>query len=321
MTAHASMERPTRSTEPAAPTAGAAGGPPGSAWTRFAPAPTGYLHLGHVANAIFVWGLAASAGAKVLLRIEDHDGERSRPAYGDAILEDLEWLGFVADAGPVRQGGDPEPYRAAADRLRAAGLVYACDCTRSTFGSWAAARGRPWHGPGCPGGCRNRALPEDSSPLLRVALGTGTEAWDDRLLGPQSGDVSVAGDLPIRDRAGNWTYGLCVVVDDLRQAISLVVRGQDLAEATPAQIRLGRLLGRRATPTFAHHPLIRKPGGAKLSKADGDTGVRALRAAGLGPGEVIGEAAAAVGLLARPEPVRASDAPSLLRTERHAQPI
>jgi glutamyl/glutaminyl-tRNA synthetase len=139
-----------------------------------------------------------------------------------------------------------------------------------------------------------------------VALGDGQESWSDRILGSMAGDVAPSGDLPIRDRLGNWTYPLCAVVDDLRQSITLVVRGEDLAEATPAQIRLGRRLGRSDPPAFAHHPLIRKANGAKLSKADGDTGVRELRASGRRPEEVIGEAAAAVGLLPDPRPVPSS---------------
>jgi glutamyl/glutaminyl-tRNA synthetase len=251
--------------------------------------------------------MAAVSGARVLLRFEDHDRQRSRAAYEDAMLEDLAWLGFVPDAGPVRQRHEPGPYLSAVEWLRAAGLVYACDCTRSTFAAWAATNGRTWREPGCPGGCRDRGLAEVRATTLRVALGAGEEPWNDRILGPQSGEVAIAGDLAIRDRAGNWTYGLCVVVDDLRQSITMVVRGEDLAEATPAQIRLGRLLGRSVPPLFAHHPLIRRPDGAKLSKADGDTGVHELRAAGRPPEVVIGEAASAVGLTAEARPIRATE--------------
>lgn len=289
--------------------------PCGGGWTRFAPAPAGFLHLGHVANAIWVWGMAAATGSRVLLRIEDHDRERSRSVYDAAILEDLEWLGFVPDAGPVRQRDTPEPYEAALAWLRSEGLVYACDCTRATFGAWAARHGGAWRGPGCPGGCRERALAEDDDPTLRVALGAGPEAWPDFLLGPRAGDPSAAGDPPVLDRHGNWTYGFAVVVDDLRQSISLVVRGEDLADATPAQIRLGRLLGRDEPAVFAHHPLIHKPSGAKLSKADGDTGVRELRAAGRSAAHVIGTAAAAVGLLATPTPIAPSPVTELVTRE------
>lgn len=295
-------------TTPTDPAPAAVGG-----WTRFAPAPTGYLHLGHVANAIWVWGLAAATGSRVLLRIEDHDRERSRAAYDTAILEDLDWLGFVPDAGPVRQSDHTEPYEVALDLLRMQALVYACDCSRATFSTWAAVHGASWQGPGCPGGCRDRRLEEDADLVLRAAVGTGSEAWDDLILGPRSGDPSAAGDPPVRDRHGNWTYGFAVVVDDLRQSVSLVVRGEDLADATPAQIRLARLLGRRGSAVFAHHPLIRKPGGTKLSKADRDSGVRELRASGQRAASVIGAAAAAVGLIGVPRPVGSAEATALVK--------
>ena len=268
---------------------------PPSRRTRFAPAPTGYLHLGHVANALWVWGAARLAGAEVLLRIEDHDRQRSRAAYDAAVIEDLAWLGFAADGGPVRQtdADAVAAYESARDALAAAGLVYACDCTRSTFGAWTRdhGRGHPWTGPGCPGGCRARALPEDAGTSLRVALGGGEERFDDLRLGPRTGDPSAPGDLVIRDRERNWSYGFAVVVDDLRHGIDLVVRGEDLLPETPRQIRLRRLLGRPEPPRFLHHPLIRKPSGAKLSKSDGDTGVRDLRAAGWQPARLREEAA------------------------------
>lgn len=258
--------------------------------TRFAPAPTGFLHLGHVANAVWVWGLARQDGGRVLLRIEDHDRTRCRPEYDAALLEDLDWLGFRADEGPVRQSDSAAPYQEAMARLRDDGRVYGCDCTRATFRDWAGANGRPWSGPGCPGGCRERGSPEAT---VRVAIGRGSETWMDRVVGPCSGEVAASGDPVVRDRDRQWTYGFSVVVDDLRQGIDLVVRGRDLLEATPDQIRLGRLLGRETPPTFAHHPLIRRPDGSKLSKSDGATGVRELRAAGRTPADLIADAAAA----------------------------
>jgi glutamyl/glutaminyl-tRNA synthetase len=263
--------------------------------TRFAPAPTGYLHLGHVANAIAVWGMARASGGRVLLRIEDHDRQRCRPAYDAALLEDLAWLGFEPDEGPVRQS-DPDAraaYAAALDRLRTDGLVYGCDCTRSTFAAWSSAHGRAWSGPGCPGACRERGA---AGPTLRVALKGGSEAWMDEVTGPCSGEVAPNGDLVIRDRHGNWTYGFAVVVDDLRQGIDLVVRGRDLLHATADQIRLAAALGRDVPPRFAHHPLIRRPDGRKLSKADGDTSVRDLGASGLSASTVIAMASAVIEL-------------------------
>lgn len=262
--------------------------------TRFAPAPTGLLHLGHVANAVWTWGVARAVGAKVLLRIEDHDRQRCRAEFDTALLEDLDWLGLVPDAGPIRQSDADArlAYDDACRRLRADGLVYGCDCTRTTFASWADANGRAWAGPGCPGVCRDRGL---DGPVLRVALGDGAESWTDGLVGACQQDVAPAGDLPIRDRHGNWTYGFCVVVDDRRQAIDLVIRGEDLLPATANQIRLGRSLGREAPPTFLHHPLLRRPDGSKLSKSAGDTGVRELRATGLAPEDVVARASSATG--------------------------
>jgi glutamyl/glutaminyl-tRNA synthetase len=260
--------------------------------TRFAPAPTGYLHLGHVANAIVVWGLAATEGASVLFRIEDHDLVRSRPEYDAALVEDLAWLGYVPDEGPVRQQGDQAPYEAALERLRADGRIFGCACSRATFDAWEREHGGAWSGPGCPGGCRQLDL---DGPTLRVTLGGGTERWMDLLVGPCAGDVAPAGDPSVRDRDGNWTYLLCVVVDDLRQGVDLVVRGRDLLASTPAQIRLARLLGRDEPPAFAHHRLVRDPEGRKLSKSAGDTSVRELRAAGHSADEVVAMAAAAIG--------------------------
>ncbi|MCI0581891.1 MAG: glutamate--tRNA ligase family protein [Chloroflexi bacterium] len=175
--------------------------------------------------------------------------------------------------------------------------VYACDCSRATFAEWAAANDRPWAGPGCPGGCAGRRLDRQTRGVAwRVALGDGEEPWTDLVLGERSGAPSAAGDLPIRDRHGNWTYALCVVVDDLRHEIDLVIRGEDLLAATPAQIRLRRLLGRAAPPRFLHHPLIRRPDGRKLSKADGATGIGELLAAGSSAEKLRRLAAETIGL-------------------------
>jgi glutamyl/glutaminyl-tRNA synthetase len=237
--------------------------------------------------------MADLAGATVLLRIEDHDRQRSRPEFDGAILEDLAWLGFVADEGPVRQT-DPDAVtadEAALAGLAARGLVYACSCTRSTFAGWAREHGRDSRAPGCPGDCRSRALPGDAATSLRVALGAGAETFEDLRLGRQTGEPAAAGDLVARDREGNWSYAFAVVVDDLRQGVDLVIRGEDLLDETARQIRLGRLLGREAPALTLHHPLIRKPSGAKLSKSDGDTGVRDLRASGWSATRVRAEAA------------------------------
>jgi glutamyl-Q tRNA(Asp) synthetase len=296
-----------------------AGHPP---TTRFAPAPTGRLHLGHLANAIYVWGLGRRLGGRVLLRIEDHDRQRCRPEYETALLDDLDRLGLLADepstdelrAGPssYRQSDNGAVYAAALDRLPSVAEVYACDCSRATFAAWRSDHGASWAGSGCPGGCRARGLESRAGLTLRVAVGDGDEGWDDRLFGPGSGPVAPDGDLPVRDRNGNWTYGFCVVVDDLRHGVDLVVRGEDLVDATPAQIRLGRLLGRQTPPTFAHHPLIRRPDGSKLSKADGATALGQLLDAGRTADELFGDAASAVGLLDAARPISLDEALDLV---------
>ncbi len=291
---------------------------PRRARTRFAPAPTGYLHLGHVANAILVWGLARAVGGTVLLRIEDHDRIRSKAAFEVALLEDLAWLGFDPDEpasedvrpgpSPHRQSERTAAYEAAVRGLAAVGLAYGCRCSRSAFARWQADHGRPWSGPGCPGGCQRLGLPFEPGTAIRVALGEGEERFDDLRFGPVVGEPSAGGDVLVRDRIGNWTYHFCVVVDDLDQRIDLVVRGEDLLAATPLQLRLRRLLGGDpADLVFLHHPLVRTRDGRKLSKSAGDTGVRELRAAGWPAERVLGAAAAAVGLLDSPRPVRFDD--------------
>jgi glutamyl-tRNA synthetase/glutamyl-Q tRNA(Asp) synthetase len=279
--------------------------------TRFAPAPTGRLHLGHLANAVFVWGLARRFGARVQLRIEDHDRQRCRPEYESGLLDDLDRLGIAADqpstdelrAGPssFRQSDNGAVYVDALARLAAATDVYACDCSRSTFGAWRESHGRAWTGPGCPGGCLGRQLDRDRGDLtIRAALGDGQEAWSDLLGGGRSGTVSAEGDLPVRDRNGNWTYAFCVVVDDIRHGVSHVVRGEDLVDSTATQIRLARLLGRDVPPLFAHHPLVRLADGTKLSKSDGAMSIGERLSAGVTEEQLFGEAAFAVGLTLEP---------------------
>ena len=261
--------------------------------TRFAPAPTGWLHLGHVLNALYVWDAARRQGGRVLLRIEDHDRERCRPEYEAGILDDLDWLGFVPDVYPTdqyrtgacrgRQSDRDDVYRNAVETLRARGLVYACDCTRRT--QPARYDGR----------CRDRGLPLGEGLGWRVRIEPGVERFEDAMAGPQAQDPAAqCGDVLIRDRLGNWTYQFAVTVDDCTQDVDHVVRGVDLLESTGRQIRLARLLGRERPPVYAHHPLIMKTADQKLSKSDGDTGIRDLRARGWTPGQILDAARAAI---------------------------
>ena len=258
--------------------------------TRFAPSPTGYLHLGHVVNAIFVWGVARAAGGRVQLRIEDHDRARCRPAFESACLDDLAWLGFVADAGlaPLyRQQDHNARYARALARLVALDRVYACGCSRREVG------GKRYDGL-----CRNRGLRHSPGHGLRVRLDDGDETALDLRHGTLTQrPAEQSGDMLVKDRSGQWTYQFAVTVDDLDQGITLVIRGDDLIDSTGRQQALARLLGRTSAPLFLHHPMIYASPGVKLSKSAGDAGVRELREAGVPPEMVVGRAAAAVGLV------------------------
>ncbi|HUQ14618.1 MAG TPA: glutamate--tRNA ligase family protein [Gemmatimonadales bacterium] len=295
---------------------------PPSPITRFAPSPTGFLHLGHVANAICVWGVARALGGRVLLRVEDHDRGRSRPEYEAAALEDLEWLGLAPDLGtpaelrlgtsPHRQSDCERAYAAALEGLARTARVYACDCTRKDI---AAEAGDPLdQETRYPGRCRDRGLPLTDGRGIRIVMEPGAETFADALLGVVTQAPSEqCGDLLLRDRTGNWTYQFAVVVDDDRHDVDLVVRGEDLLPSTGRQIRLSRMLGRERPPVFLHHPLIRKEDGAKLSKSSEDTGVRELRRAGASPEMVLGRAAWLTGLVEQPVNLSAEDLPSLFR--------
>jgi glutamyl-Q tRNA(Asp) synthetase len=245
-------------------------------------------------NAELVWGEARARNGRVLLRIEDHDRMRCRPEYEAGILDDLEWLDFRPDLFPTaafragrcasRQSDRDALYRAAVDTLHAQGLVYGCDCTRRQIANRSRIDlpERRYSGR-----CRNRGLALADDVGWRVRMDPGVERFVDGRLGPQAQDPSEqCGDLLIRDRHGNWTYQLCVTVDDYEQEIDLVVRGEDLLASTGRQIRLARLLGRSEPPAFFHHPLIMKSTSQKLSKSNGDSGVRDLRARGWTPENV-----------------------------------
>lgn len=303
--------------------------------SRFAPAPTGHLHLGHIVNALHVWGVTHAAGGRVLLRIEDHDRQRSRAAFEGSILDDLDWLGFVPDDPPTdafrrgvcrgRQSDRGDVYEAAYARLRGAGLLYACDCSRrelrrASTTEDAATGHRPltadhW-GDGelrYGGRCAERHLPLATGLGIRIRLDATIERFDDLRHGPQTQQPSAqCGDMLIRDREGNWTYQFAVTVDDLDQNVTLVIRGDDLLTSTGRQIKLARLLGRDTPPRFLHHALIMKSADQKLSKADHDTSVRDMRASGLTPEDVIGRALHAAGLAASGAAMLREDAPVLV---------
>jgi glutamyl-tRNA synthetase/glutamyl-Q tRNA(Asp) synthetase len=259
----------------------------------------------------------------VLLRIEDHDRQRSRPEYERALLDDLDWLGFAPDLFPTsafragvcesRQSDRLARYDAAARSLIDRGLVYACACSRQDIAAHTGAASADGERP-YPGTCRDRRLPLDGDVAWRVRVDAGAETFDDLWCGPQvQSPADQCGDVVIRDRLRQWTYQFAVVVDDDQQGIDLVIRGRDLLDSTGRQIRLARLIGRPRPPRFAHHPLVMQSASRKLSKSDGATGVRDRRRAGWSAAAVIGEAAHRAGLTAERVPMTVSESEALVR--------
>ena len=291
--------------------------------TRFAPSPTGHLHLGHLVNAIFVWGIARALGGRVQLRIEDHDQSRARREFEASILDDLDWLGFLPDAPPTaafrvsgqcagRQMDRPGRYTETMVRLTNDGLVYWCDCSRQrVLADSGDADGELRYG----GRCRTRGLGPGPERGARVRLPPGREQFVDARLGRLTQTpMEQCGDLLVQDRLGFWTYQFAVTVDDFVDGVTLVIRGEDLLASTGRQIALARLLGRATPPVFLHHPLVVGETGTKLSKSNRDTGLRELRDAGISSSEAIGRAAAAVGLIDHMRPVYAAEVAGLFAT-------
>lgn len=238
-------------------------------------------------------------------------------------MDDLEWLGFEPDlghpaelrAGPssFRQSNREDVYANALNRLKVTGRIYGCDCSRKDIAGIAEATPEERR---YPGRCRSRGLELRSGLGVRVVLEEGEERFTDLLMGTHRQQPAVqCGDLLLRDRLDNWTYQFAVTVDDMEQDINLIIRGQDLLSSTGRQIRLARMLGRSEPSVFMHHPLLRHPDGAKLSKANRDSGIRKLRAAGMNPAAVLGRAAFMGGLLDRPENLQVGDLPHLFQNQ------
>ena len=242
---------------------------------RFAPSPTGPLHRGSLVAALASWLDARAHGGRWLVRIEDVDTPRCIPGTDAAILAQLAACGLLPDEPPLWQSRQGKRYESALSKLLAAGHAYSCGCTRSDIARALAAGGRirQRHGEWIyPGTCRPErgglAGRPGRSVRLRVDDGTGI-AWTDRRLGPQVQDLAQeVGDFVLHRADGLWAYQLAVVVDDAAQGITDVVRGEDLADNTPRQIHLQRLLG-LPTPRYLHAPLVLGGDGEKLSKQNG----------------------------------------------------
>ncbi len=254
--------------------------------TRFAPSPTGRLHLGHAWSAIQAHDFARANGGQFTLRIEDIDGTRSRPEHVEAILRDLEWLGLGWDGEVTFQSQRLAMYEEALDRLRAEGLLYPCFCTRADI---AASLTAP-HGPEgalYPGTCRGLAAPDLSRPhcwrldmeKALATLGNPEFFWHDAFAGRILADPASAGDVVLARKDAPASYHLAVTVDDAAQGITHVVRGVDLFAATHVHRLLQALLG-LPTPEYRHHPLLLGPDGTRLAKRHGAPSLEAMRLAG-----------------------------------------
>jgi glutamyl-Q tRNA(Asp) synthetase len=263
---------------------------PGAVITRFAPSPTGALHLGHAFSAIQAHDRARQEGGTFLLRIEDIDGGRSRPEHVQGIFDDLGWLGLSWDGPVMRQSERLDAYAAALDRLREAGLLYPCFCTRADI---AASLSAP-HGSGgavYPGTCRGldatvRSIRMANEPhawridMARAvaAAGPGDLLWQDELSGAVVADPLALGDVVLARKDAPASYHLAVTVDDAAQGVTHIVRGRDLFEATHVHRLLQELLG-LPVPLYRHHALLTDAAGNRLAKRNGAPTLASLHAA------------------------------------------
>lgn len=282
---------------------------------RFAPSPTGRMHLGNVFSALLSWLSVKSQGGTWLLRIEDIDPQRSRPEYAELIMDDLEWLGLTWDEGP-RVGGDNGPYWQSERgdiyahylrRLEAMGMVYPCYCTRADIMATQAPHesdGRVVY----KGTCRDMAAGiRSGAAALRMKVppaGYGELSFADGHYGAWTVDLTTqCGDFIVRRRDGAWAYQLAVVIDDALMGVTEVVRGRDLLLSSPQQIYLAGMLGFQS-PVFTHLPLLCNSAGQRLSKRDRSMDMAALRER-YTANEIIGLLAHAAGLLPEAAPTTA----------------
>ncbi|NOY43688.1 MAG: tRNA glutamyl-Q(34) synthetase GluQRS [Planctomycetes bacterium] len=276
--------------------------------TRLAPSPTGALHLGNVRTFLVNWALARQQGWEIVLRVEDLDGPRHKAGAAEAMVDTLAWLGLNWDEGPYYQREDLTAYREATARLAELRHVYPCRCTRKEIqaASLSAPHGDQ-HELCYPGTCRPDANATIDVGLLgaegvawRVQVPSGQTSFVDEFAGPQEYDVAqTVGDFLVGTKLGLPSYQLAVVVDDARQGISEIVRGDDLLSSTPRQMLLYDLLCLGPPPTYTHLPLVLGEDGRRLAKRHGDTRVSYYREQGVSAERILGLLAEWCGLAPR----------------------
>lgn len=277
--------------------------------SRLAPSPTGALHLGNARTFLLTWAIARRAGWRIILRIEDLDGPRVKPGAVESCVALLEWLGIDWDDGPIVQSHDLEPHVEAMRRLARAGLVYPCDLSRAEIEAAASA---PHDEPSSiadeaaaplPVGREARFPPERRPPLaprefdertsnwrFAVPIGSaGVVRFDDAFAGPQSrSPADTIGDFVVWTKRAQPAYQLAVVVDDHRQGVTDVIRGDDLLDSAARQLLLYRALAFTPEPRYCHFPLVVGPDGRRLAKRHGDTRLDTYRARSVRPERVVG---------------------------------
>lgn len=288
---------------------------------RFAPTPSGKMHIGNALAALLGWLQMRSCGGQYILRIEDIDEQRSREELIDELMRDLHWLGLDWDEGPDA-GGTCGPYRQterkklyeeALAKLQQAGLLYPCYCSRADIMAAASApHGLASEGRRYPGTCRHltaaeaRQRAQGKKPALRMKVPASPITFTDEVAGPQTCFLEDSGDFVVRRADGMFSYQLAVVVDDALMGITHVLRGADLLDSTPRQLLLYEALGYRP-PRFAHVPLLVSEDGRRLAKRSGGLALSSLREQGVEPQRIVGWLAWAAGLIEAPEPAWPSE--------------
>ncbi len=277
---------------------------------RFAPTPSGRMHLGNVFSALMAWASVRSQNGSLILRVEDLDIRAHNPQYTSLLLDDLQWLGLTWDKGPYYQSKRTELYQEALSDLRQQGLLYPCFCSRADLhaaqaphasdGTYVYART-----------CRNLSksereeLAKHKIPATRIRVPNKTYAFEDKVYGQTSQNLfKLCGDFIVQRADEIFAYQLAVVVDDADMGVTEVVRGSDLLSSTPRQLYLQDVLG-LSHPTYAHLPLLVAPDGRRLSKRNHDLDLGVLRSQGKTPEEILGFLAYCVGLTKENEPLSA----------------